>query len=57
MDKIDFKKKHKGLYSAKENIVSKISVPKFNYITVDDSGHPKEKEYQQAIADVINTRP
>lgn len=54
MDKIDFKKKHRELYSAKENKFSKVLVPKFNYITIEGSGHPKEKEFQQAVEALYN---
>lgn len=54
MTKVDFKKEYKKLYSVKENIFSTINVPKFEYIVVNGSGHPKEKEFQQSVEALYN---
>jgi hypothetical protein len=54
MQKIDFKKKYKNLYSAKENVFSTVKVPKLSYINIEGLGHPKEKEFQQAVEALYN---
>jgi hypothetical protein len=50
MEKIDFKKEFKHLYTASATSASLIEIPPINFIMIDGSGDPnKAREYQEAI--------
>jgi len=50
MEKIDFKKKLKHLYTASSKEVEVIDVPEMNFLMIDGIGNPNtSKEYQQAV--------
>jgi len=50
MEKIDFKKKYKPLYSPSESEVSIIDVPELHYLMVDGKGDPNTSEdFQDAV--------
>lgn len=54
MGAIDLKKLYKDVFSAKENIISVIDVPKFNYLMVDGEGHPSETMFKEAVEALYN---
>ena len=50
MEKVDFKKQLKDLYSAKSGTFVEVTVPKFNYLMVDGQGDPNNSQtYANAI--------
>ena len=50
MDKINFLKQYKDLYSPPSKEVVEVEVPSFNFFMIDGSGNPNtSKEYQEAI--------
>jgi len=50
MEKIDFKKEYKELYSAKAAKAKMVEVPKFSFLMVDGRGDPnKEKSFSEAV--------
>lgn len=54
MQKIDFKKEYKELYSAKPNEYKQITVPAHKFLTIEGKGHPKEKEFQSSVETLYN---
>ncbi len=54
MAAIDLKKLYKDLFSAKENTISIINVPKFNYLMIDGEGHPSETMFKEAVEALYN---
>jgi len=51
MEKLDFLKKYKELYSPSSKEVVVVEVPTFNFLMIDGSGNPNtSKEYQEAIS-------
>lgn len=50
MEKVDFKKQLKDLYSAKSGTFVEVTVPKFSYLMVDGQGDPNNSQtYANAI--------
>jgi hypothetical protein len=49
MDKIDFKKELKQLYTAPTKEAAIIEVPEMNFLMVDGQGSPQSMQYQEAI--------
>jgi hypothetical protein len=49
MDKIDFKKELKQLYSAPTKEATIVEVPDMNFLMVNGQGSPQSKQYQEAI--------
>lgn len=49
MEKIDFKKKLKNLYSASAKKPAIIKVPPMNFLMIDGQGDPQSQQFQQAI--------
>ena len=49
MDKIDFKKELKQLYTAPTKEAAIIEVPDMNFLMVDGQGAPQSMQYQEAI--------
>jgi hypothetical protein len=49
MEKIDFKKELKQLYTAPTKQATIIEVPDMNYLMVDGQGSPQSRQYQEAI--------
>ena len=49
MEKIDYKKKLKHLYTASAKDIEFIDVQSLNYLTVTGKGRPEGEEYQQAL--------
>ncbi|XES76275.1 MAG: GyrI-like domain-containing protein [Candidatus Bathyarchaeia archaeon] len=50
MDKIDYKKEFKSLYSPPSKEVAAVDVPAFNFIMVDGKGDPNtSQEYREAV--------
>jgi hypothetical protein len=54
MSTTDLKKVYKDVFLAKENTVSVIDVPKFNYLTVDGEGHPSDIMFKDAVEALYN---
>ncbi len=54
MGAIDLKKVYKDVFSSKENIISVIDVPKFNYLSVDGEGHPSDTMFKEAVEALYN---
>ena len=51
MEKYDFKKEYRELYSASANKISLVTVPKLNFLVIDGQGDPNNSEqFQQAVA-------
>jgi len=44
MDKFDFKKEYKSLYSPKQGAFSEVTVPAFMFLRVDGEGDPNTSE-------------
>lgn len=49
MEKIDFKKKLKGLYAAPAKKATIIEVPPMNFLMIDGRGSPQAESFQEAI--------
>ncbi len=50
MDKIDFKKEFKNIYSSSPKAIAVVDVPAFNFLMVDGSGDPNTaQEYRDAL--------
>ena len=49
MEKIDFKKKLKGLYAASAKKPTIIEVPPMNFLMIDGQGDPQAESFQEAI--------
>ncbi|SDF22941.1 hypothetical protein SAMN04488542_107118 [Fontibacillus panacisegetis] len=54
MNAIDLKKVYKDVFSAKENVVSVIDVPKFSYLVVNGEGHPSGTMFKDAVEALYN---
>lgn len=50
MDKLDFKKRDKVLYSGKQGRWDRLTIPSMTYLMIDGQGDPGGTEYGQAIA-------
>ena len=56
MQKIDFKKRLKQLYSAPAKVPVIVEVPPMNFIMVDGAGDPNTSlEFQQAVEALFST--
>ncbi len=49
MEKLDYKKQYKNLYSSKPGKVEEVTVPKLRYLMVDGIGDPNGQEFQDAV--------
>lgn len=54
MEKIDYKKKYKYLYSPKPGIVEEVTVPKMNFAMIDGEGSPEAQDNHPQFQDAIS---
>jgi hypothetical protein len=54
LDRIDFKKELKNLYTSSAKEVSVVDVPAMNFLMVDGEGAPASPQYSQAIEALFN---
>jgi len=50
MEKLDFKKRDKALYSGKPGRWDRMKLPPMSYVMIDGQGDPTAPDYAQAIA-------
>jgi hypothetical protein len=55
MEKLDFKRKYKELWSPKAGVVSEVMVPKLQFLVVDGRGDPNGPEFAAAVGALYAT--